>query len=337
MFDVKSIKRYKNYIERKVRDFLLSPQCKESLTFLFFVLVAFAFWLLQILDNTYQTEFKVPLRLKNVPKEVVMTSELPGSVRVKIEDRGTALLNYMLGRSFLPVTFDFRDYADAGTHVRISSSELQKKIAAQLNVSTKLITVRPDTLGFVYTRGKAHKIPVRVNASVQAGQQYYVSAIRLNPDSVTAYAPEEILDTLSAAMTQKISLDNVTDSVKLSIGLEKMAGVKFVPASTDVSVYVDMYSEKTVEVPVTGMNFPAGKILRTFPSKVQVTFQVGLKQFKEVQADDFFIGITYEDVLRTKGDKLYLSVKGHPDFVNHIRITPETVDYLIEQQSVADE
>lgn len=28
------------------------------------------------MNDTYQTEFKIPVRLKNVPKEVVMTSEL---------------------------------------------------------------------------------------------------------------------------------------------------------------------------------------------------------------------------------------------------------------------
>lgn len=337
MFDSKNIRRYWKFFAGKVRGFLLSSQCKESLLFLFFVFVAFAFWLLQILDGTYQTEFRVPLRLKNVPKEVVLTSDFPDNVRVRVEDRGTVLLNYMIGRSFFPVTFDFREYMDAGAHVRISSAELQRRISAQLNVSTKLLSVRPDTLNFVYTRGKARKIPVRLDATVNAGQQYYVSAIHLNPDSVTVYAPEEMLDTLSAAITHKVNIDNVSDSTSMRVQLRSVPGAKFIPSYSDVHVFVDMYSEKTVEVPVTGINFPAGKVLRTFPSKVKVTFQVGLKSFREVHANDFFIGVTYEDVLQAKDDKLRLNVKSSPEMVNHIRITPASVDYLIEQQSVSDE
>ena len=94
---------------------------------------------------------------------------------------------------------------------------------------------------------------------------------------------------------------------------------------------------KTVDVPVVGINFPAGKVLRTFPSKVQVTFQVGLRHFKDVSSDDFFIGVTYEDVLRTQGDKLPLVVKGSPDFVSHVRVVPSSVDYLIEQQTVEED
>lgn len=52
------------------------------------------------MNDVYQTEFKIPVRLKNVPKEVVMTSELPNEIKVKVEDRGTVLLNYMLGKTF---------------------------------------------------------------------------------------------------------------------------------------------------------------------------------------------------------------------------------------------
>ena len=65
----------------------------------------FAFGMLQTLDESYQTEFKVPLRLKNVPKEVVLTSDFPSEVRIRVEDRGTVLLNYMLGSNFFPYLF----------------------------------------------------------------------------------------------------------------------------------------------------------------------------------------------------------------------------------------
>ena len=335
MFDVKNITLYYRWILRKTRDFLLSDKFREALVFLFFVLVSFGFWLLQTLDYTYQTEFKVPPRLKNIPKDVILTSDLPDEVKVRVEDRGTVLLNYMLGRTFFPVSFDFKDFQNGGSHVRISSSEMQKRISSQLNVSTKLISIRPDTIDFIFTKGLAKKIPVRLNgdSSISATRQYYISSVKLTPDSVIAYAPKEILDTLRMACTTPFIATNVTDTLEKRVSIDKITGVKFVPSYTDVFILTDMYSEKTVEVPVIGVNFPAGKVLRTFPSKVDVTFQVGLRHFKEVDANDFFIGVTYEDVLKTKGDKLVLNVKSAPEVVGHIRISPASVDYLIEQQS----
>ena len=91
---------------------------------------------MQTMNDLYQAEFKMPVRLRNVPKEVVLTSELPDEIRVRVEDRGTVLLNYMLGRTFFPVSFDFEEYRDRGDHVHISSAEIFKKVATQLNTST---------------------------------------------------------------------------------------------------------------------------------------------------------------------------------------------------------
>lgn len=221
--------------------------------------------------------------------------------------------------------------------MHISSSDLTKKIAAQLNVSTKVLAIRPDTLDFIYTQAKAKKVLVKLAGTIQPDRQYYISKIDFSPDSVMAYAPQEILDTLKAAYTENFFWENISDTLKKRVGMNKVKGVKFIPAYNDLSVYVDMYSEKTVDVPVVGINFPAGKVLRTFPSKVQVTFQVGLRHFKDVSSDDFFIGVTYEDVLRTQGDKLPLVVKGSPDFVSHVRVVPSSVDYLIEQQTVEED
>ena len=100
MFDKKNIRTYYLMISRKIRNFLLSQKSREFLVFLFFVFVSFCFWLMQTMNDLYQAEFKMPVRLRNVPKEVVLTSELPDEIRVRVEDRGTVLLNYMLGRTF---------------------------------------------------------------------------------------------------------------------------------------------------------------------------------------------------------------------------------------------
>ena len=82
-----------------------------------------------------------------------------------------------------------------------------------------------------------------------------------------------------------------------------------------------------------GVGFPAGKVLRAFPSKVQVTFQVGLSRFRQVNADDFHIDISYEELLRLGSDKYTVKLKNLPEGVSQVRFNPEQVDFLIEQIS----
>lgn len=333
VFDRRKI-RY-TYLKRskRIKDFLLSDKSREFLIFLFFFFIAGGFWLLQTLNNDYEAEFSIPVRMKDIPNNVMLTSEPPSELRIRVKDKGTVLLNYMLGKSFLPINLSFLDHKGKNNQVKIYASDFKKKILSQLNASSKILSIKPDTLDYIYSEGKTKLVPVRLQGKVTAGLQYYVSDTICSPDSVLVYAPEEILDTITTAYTQKINLENISDTTRQRIPLTSERGIKFVPASVEVTFPVDIYTEKTVEVPLHGINFPADKVLRAFPSKVQITFQVGLKRFRSIKASDFVINVSYEELLKLGSDKYTVKLKSFPSGINQIRITPELVDFLIEQTS----
>ena len=93
-----------------VKNFLLGPKNKEFLIFLFFFFVSAAFWLLQSLNETFDVELKVPLKLENVPSDVVITSDLPSDLNVMVRDKGTVLVRYIYGTEQVPVRVDYKDY-----------------------------------------------------------------------------------------------------------------------------------------------------------------------------------------------------------------------------------
>lgn len=333
MFERRNIKHIYLKITRQVKDFLLSDKSREFFIFLFFFLVAGGFWLLQTLNNDYEAEFSIPVRLKGVPNNVVITSEPASELRIKVKDKGTVLLNYMLGKSFYPVTLDYSDYKGVDNLVRIYAPQIERKVLSQLNVSTRLLSMKPDTLEYIYSTGASKLVPVRLQGTVSAGRQYYLSDTIFRPDSVLVYAPEGVLDTITAAYTQRVKLEDISDTLKQQVPLRVQRGVKFVPASIEMMLPVDIYTEKTVEVPLRGVNFPADKVLRAFPSKVQVTFQVGLSHFRQITANDFHIYVSYEELLRLGSDKYTVKLRNIPKGVSQIRFNPEQVDFLIEQVS----
>lgn len=337
MFDKEILREHYTRTIRKIRSILLSKSTKEFLIFLFFVFIAFCFWLLQVLNDEYESDFSIKLNLKNVPDNVVLTSELPENVKVRLKDRGTVLVNYWLGRSMIPVSLDFNDYAEAGPEVMIPKAIMMQKIKSQLNQSTELVSLKPDSLFFIYTRGEGKKVPVRLQGNIVVDPKYYISEILYTPDSVMVYAPAEILDTIRAAYSMPTRFEQLSDTTTERVPLQKVRGAKFIPDYNDITLMVDIYSEKTLEVPVHGINFPPDKVLRTFPSKVKVTFQVGLTHFKRVTADDFFIAVSYEELLNNKGSKCTPHLKAMPKTINHPRISPTEVDYIIERQPTTDE
>lgn len=331
MFAFRNIKYIYLKYSRKIRNFLLSNSSREFLIFLFFFLVASGFWLLQTLNYDYETEFSIPLKLKGVPNDVVLTSELPADARVVVKDKGTVLLNYMLGQSFYPIMLDFNEYSKQGNHVRIPLAVLEKKISAQFAASTKILGIKPDTVDFIFAKGKAKKIPVRLQGNLSAGRQYYIVDTLYSPDSVVVYAPRNILDTLKVARTIPVDLENITDTTRQQVMLAKVKGARFVPNTIQVTLPIDILTEKTIDVPVIGINFPAGKILRTFPSKIKVTFQIGLRLFKTVRSDDFVLGIDYNDLIKADADKYKVTLEAFPPNIKHIQLNPPEVEFLIEQ------
>ena len=331
MLNRRNIRRIYLNITGKAKDFLLSDKSREFFVFLFFFFIAGGFWLLQTLNNDYEAEFSVPVRLRGVPNNTMITSEPDSELRIKEKDKGNDLLNYMLGKSFYPITLDFSDYRGVNNHVRVYASQFEKKVLSQLNVSTRLLSIKPDTLEYIYATGLSKLVPVKLSGTVSAGRQYYLSDTVFSPDSVLAYAPEGVLDTITAAYTQHIKLENISDTLRRQVALVTQKGVKFVPASIEMMLPVDIYTEKTVEVPLHGVNFPANKVLRAFPSKVQVTFQVGLSRFRQITADDFHINVSYEELLRLGSDKYTVKLRNIPEGVTQVRFNPEQVDFLIEQ------
>ena len=330
MFDKQNMHlRYLRTLE-KIRSFLLSKKSREFLIFLFFVFMSFSFWLLQVLNDDYETELRIPLKLKNVPENVMLTTEIPSELKVGVKDRGTVLVNYFWGQTLYPITIDFADYLDKGNQVRIPSSTLAKRIASQLNQSTKLSTIKPDTLEFIYTKGKAKKVPVKLRGEVNAERQYYIADTIFSPDSVMVYAPKSILDTISAVYTQFVNLEQVSDTTRCKVEFQPVKGARFTPSVTDVTFLVDVLAEKTVDVAVYGINFPEGKLLRTFPPKVKVSFKVGLSRFKDVTADDFEVVVDYNELNEIGSDKCKPMLAKYPHYVHHVQLNPKDIDYIIE-------
>ncbi len=331
MFEQRNIKRLFLKTRKQTKDFLLSAKSREFFVFLCFFFIAAGFWLLQTLNNDYETEFSIPVRLRNVPENVVITSEPVSEVRVRVRDKGTVLLNYMLGKNFYPVILDFKNYINMGNHVQVQTSQVQKWITGQLNASTALLSMKPDTLEYYYSTGVSKMIPVKLCGNVSAGEQYYLPDTLFTPDSVRVYAPSDALDTMKVAYTLPLNLDNITDTLEREVTLSAPKGAKYIPASVKLTLPVDMYTEKTVEVPLRGVNFPADKVLRAFPSKIKISFQVGMGRFRQITADDFHLVVSYEELVRLGSEKYTVKLRTLPEGVSHVRFNPEQVDFLIEQ------
>ena len=89
---------------------------------------------------------------------------------------------------------------------------------------------------------------------------------------------------------------------------------------------------RRVEVPITAVNMPEGKVLRTFPSRVKVLFTTGAGQFRSIRPELFKVEADYWEIQSRPSDKCALHLRSVPYGVRNARLEPTQVDYLIEAQ-----
>lgn len=316
-----------------VRNFLLSSANREFLTFFFFLVLSTIFWLMTALNETYEREIGVPAYLVNIPKNVVVTSDMEDTVRVTVRDKGFALLAYTYGEGIRPINVNFQSAItrQSGYGV-VSSQELMKMINQRFSGSSKIVQVKPDRLDFHYNYGLSRQVSVKMSGHVVPGKSFYLARTRFWPEKVTVYGSKQALDSLRFVKTVPINITNFNDTVLRTVALETIKGVKIVPNTVRIGLYPDILTEENIEVPITAINMPEGKVLRTFPQRVTVNFIVGASMFRSISPEQFAVVVDYNEIIDHPSDKCSIHLRETPQGVRNARLKMTHVDYLIEEQ-----
>lgn len=317
---------------RLVRNFLFAMLNKEFLIFLFFLAVSGVFWLLMTLNETYEKELPVVVRLAGVPRNVVVTSEMDDTIHVTVRDKGFILLSYATSNSLHPLTLNFASYANKQTgHGVVPTSDIQRMVRQQLFASTTVTSIKADRLDFFFNYGRNKKVKVRLSGNVVPATNYYLSQVKFSPEQVTVYARNTLLDSIEVATTEFMNVANFTEKVVKTVKLKSVTGAKFVPDTVRVAFYPDVLTERTIDVPITPINKPEHLTIRTFPQRVKVHFTVGASMYRLVRASDFRVVVDYNEVAAHPSDKCALHLHSKPQIVSNARLEMNQVDYLIEQ------
>ena len=316
-----------------VRNFLFSSANREFLTFFFFLVLSTIFWLMTALNETYEREIGVPAYLVNIPKNVVVTSDMEDTVRVTVRDKGFALLAYTYGEGIRTINVNFQSAItrQSGYGV-VSSQELMKMINQRFSGSSKIVQVKPDRLDFHYNYGLSRQVSVKMSGHVVPGKSFYLARTRFWPEKVTVYGSKQALDSLRFVKTVPINITNFNDTVLRTVALETIKGVKIVPNTVRIGLYPDILTEENIEVPITAINMPEGKVLRTFPQRVTVNFIVGASMFRSISPEQFAVVVDYNEIIDHPSDKCSIHLRETPQGVRNARLKMTQVDYLIEEQ-----
>lgn len=315
-----------------VRKFLFLEPNKNFLTFLFFLAFSAIFWLMMALNETYEQEIAIPVKITGVPNNVVLTSENTDTVRVILSDKGLVLIGYMYWNAPKTIEIDFSQYATGFEKGTVPAADMQQLIMGRLSASTKIISITPAEETFFFNYGVSKRVPVRWTGTVTPQQPHFISTEIISPDSVDVFASQHLLDSISVVYTEPLNHSEFRDTLRITSALQRVKGIKIVPGSVNLMFTTDILTEGSfAEIPVKSINVPEGKALRTFPSKVTVRFVAGMSILRTIKPEDFAIVVDYQEIVANASETCKIRLATVPDGVSRASLDVTQAEYVIDK------
>lgn len=303
---------------------------RNSIVFLLFLCISICFWFMKSLQETSTITQDYTLKITGLPKNIIFTSDIPKTIKANISAKGYSILNYITRNDEHILYVNFDDIEKNSSKLVLDNGLLKRNLSKLLGNNLKVVSLTPTQVEAYYTKGKAISVPIKFWGKIETGLQHVLCGVEVLKDSAKVYAPLYMHDSIDVVNTEYVHLKDLEDTTIVRVGIKKIPGARITPDSVDVKVCVDLYTEKTLSVPIYSENCPRNKVLRTFPGKVNVTFRVSANMYNKITPDDFLLTVDFSKVkLSDKSCKVEL--KDKPEGAKHIRFSPEQVEFVIEQ------
>lgn len=329
MSDGSEIKSRNDFF-RKIKSVLIS---KDALIFLFFLALSGAFWFVQSLDKQRETTLRIPVDYMGIPEDVELENKLPNRIEIKVRDEGLTLMKYN-SRNTVPLALDLERVYFAKGKIVITTDQLKNRISRYVLPSTAVLQIKPDSIIVLYHKLSSVTLPIKLNGEVKPSSQYVLSdSVQIEPSTVKIFGPKNLVDTMKAVYTEKLDLKSLSDTTFVKAKLEKpKQGIKYAFNDVNIGVFVEMFTENKIEVPITIINAPADMNIRVFPPTVNATYNVGLSNFKKVRDNDIKVVFDYNEAKELEKRRYKLQVIEDSHYISNLRISPERVEFLLEEK-----
>jgi len=298
---------------------------------LLFVALSAGFWFVNALDKNRDINVSIPVIYADIPTEIALTNKLPTHISVDIRDEGIHLFSYA-NNKLKPLNIEVNHKFSNKGEFTVNAGQLNRQLQTYLLPSTKVIEIKPDSILIKYEKLHVKKVPVQLVTKIDLQHQFMMSnKVDIKPSYIDVYGPKNLLDSLNVILTEAVEIKNLKDTTVVTVKLKKPEFLKFNAHEVRVTFFVEMFTEKTAEIQVNNINFPGYLKVRTFPAVVKATFNIGISHFNSYNANNFQVLIDYNEIKQSKDSKYKLKISNNTSYINNIRLTPEEVEFILEE------
>ena len=294
-------------------------------------LFAIGAWLFMALNKKYPYTVHTELIYTDEPQGKAFKALQPDTVDLKVEGTGWQLLFSRLRIKPPSVNVSLQKL---NSRSFVLFSEQLDQINRQLETSQKIISVKPDTLYFDFSKRTNKRIPIKLISKLVFAPQYGVfNEIVLTPAYVNISGPQEELEKIHIWHTDSLKLTDIKNTVdgRVNILQNAINNISIYPSSIGVKIPVDEFTEKSLEIPLKIINNKEYHNVMLYPKKVKVTFMVALSHYANITEEQVKAAVDLSEWKVMKHNKMGVKITQLPAFCKLVRIEPNSIDFMIEK------
>lgn len=303
-------------------------------TFVACLIIAGSAWLLHQLSKQYNTVVKVPAIYDHLPEDRVILSELPDTLETEVRGSGFTILAYKWLNALGALNIDASKAKSLGKgDYAITANAIPARISGTIGNGLKVVRVFPDPIIISYEGRSEKKVPVTSRISVVMSNLYRLSdSIVFNPDYVVISGPQNILDTIMTVYTEVKTFTGLEKSTTQEVKVVQPVGglVTVKPNVIKATIPVGRFTEGFVMVPITAINVPANALLRTYPDRIKIVYEVPVEEYSSIKEDMFRVIVDYNKA-NTGSSTVPVEIIRKPLNIRNIRPENAQVEFIIRK------
>ena len=327
-------------IRKRFFDWLKGP---ESRIFVVFLIISSFILLLEKLHLEHKATISYKLVCVNMQDNYTIDESALPMAQVLLRGEGYKLLMLMSSTKSREIEVDLSQIRpqmrNGLPHAMVMPRIYRKKIIESLPDGLKLEEVVSDTIFIPMLKEERKRLQVKLSTPASLKAQHVFSApTTITPKAVIVSGTNNILDTMSVVYTEKVPPIVLDDSLVVTYKLDLPKGVHSEFSEVTVRYYVEMLTQKDIQVPVTAIGLPDGYKMKAFPQNVTMSFSVGMSNYEKADAKSFDIVADMTNISPGSDQRrVKLKLVHQPDNVFNVSYSPISVEYLLEKISSTNE
>ncbi len=296
---------------------------------------SFLLWVFITFSDYRQHDFRIPIVFENSLKPDEIYNTRDSVIIVKVKATGFDFLfrsGFETKKEQLHFDINNLPIDVAKGEMKFASEFLKASVTESLGMEKLSVSILPDTIYLNWQKKYSKTIPV-INRTVFECKPSYrmIKEPELIVNKVKVEGEKELLDNLDTLYTKAINIANIDKTHISLIPIEitqQYQGLYFQPTNIPIKIDVEEVTENVVELPVNIVRQGIEEDVKLFPSKAKVKYRLPIKDYKNVNPENFYIYVLCEEDIQNK-KKLRVKYSNIPNNVEILDINPGRLDYII--------